>query len=121
MDKRPAAIEQADTPFAEWLRAAMDARGISLRQLAARSDVHHTTISRLLREGRSPTLDTVRKLARVLEADPTNDVTVSAALRRDPLLSDEDVRSIIGLYLHLRTRRASKAGPVAAVRRSTTD
>jgi transcriptional regulator with XRE-family HTH domain len=53
--------------FSGWLRAAMETRAISQRMLAARSGVHHSTISRLLTGVREPTLATAIALIEVLD------------------------------------------------------
>lgn len=111
-----------DLPFSEWLRSRLDERRISQRQLAARSGVHHSTISRLLREHRSPSHDTVVRIARALEARSTDAYVLGSLLRRDPYLEEPDVRRILALYTQLRARRASdRATPAARIpaRRAT--
>ena len=52
--------------FNEWLRAQLKAKKMSQRQLAQQSGVDHSTISRLLRGDRTPSLGTATKLARGL-------------------------------------------------------
>ena len=52
--------------FNEWLRAQLKAKKMSQRQLAQQSGVDHSTISRLMRGGRTPSLGTATKLARGL-------------------------------------------------------
>jgi len=83
----------------------MRARGLSGRQLAARSGVDHSTISRLLNSGRNPSYATARKLARALESNPANPAGVEAALRRDPTLTEPDVVYLLSEYRRVRTRR----------------
>lgn len=56
-----------DGDFCGWLRAAMRDRGMSQRALAMRTGVSHSTISRLLSEDRTPSLDTAVAIIRVLE------------------------------------------------------
>ncbi len=89
--------------FNEWLRAQLKAKKMSQRQLAQQSGVDHSTISRLIRGDRMPSLGTATKLARGLrelrdDADtpqylglvasgPTNPTArVEYALRADELL-----------------------------------
>ncbi len=130
--------------FNEWLRAQLKAKKMSQRQLAQQSGVDHSTISRLLRGDRTPSLGTATKLARGLrelrdESDtphyfgltssPTTHPTarVEYALRSDDLMSEPQVRQVMEYYLALRMRRLSirqtgqysQARPVAAVRSIT--
>jgi transcriptional regulator with XRE-family HTH domain len=108
--------------FNEWLRAQLKAKRMSQRQLAQQAGVDHSTISRLIRGDRTPSLGTATKLARGLreihdESDsPTYFGQVSAsvtnptarveyALRADELLSDAHVRQVMEFYLTIRARR----------------
>ena len=73
--------------FNEWLRAQLKAKKMSQRQLAQQSGVDHSTISRLIRGDRMPSLGTATKLARGLrelrdDAD-TAAVPGPRGLRRD--------------------------------------
>ena len=54
--------------FRGWLSHHLKAKGWSQRRVAREAGVHPSAVSRLLREGRDPTLETARKIARVLEA-----------------------------------------------------
>ena len=122
--------EQNGRPFNEWLRAQLKAKKMSQRQLAQASGVDHSTISRLVRGDRMPSLGTATKLARGLrelrdDADapqylglvssgatvnPT--ARVEYALRADEALSEPQVRQIMEYYLAVRMRRYAR--PVAA-------
>jgi transcriptional regulator with XRE-family HTH domain len=112
--------------FNEWLRAQLKAKRMSQRQLAQQSGVDHSTISRLIRGDRMPSLGTATKLARGLrelheEADapqylclvasgssnPT--ARVEYALRADDLLTEAQVRQIMEYYLAVRMRRFGRA------------
>jgi len=92
--------------FTTWLKARLASRRISQRQLARRSGVDHSTISRLLKGQRRPTRDTERKLGLVLGLG--SDRKVAAVLRRDPGLADEDVADIVSYYLAIRAARAER-------------
>jgi transcriptional regulator with XRE-family HTH domain len=124
--------------FNEWLRAQLKAKKMSQRQLAQQSGVDHSTISRLLRGDRTPSLGTATKLARGLrELRDDNDspqyfgLTSSSSthptLRSDDLMSEPQVRQVMEYYLALRMRRLSvrqtgryaPVRPVAAVRSVT--
>ena len=65
--------------FNEWLRAQLKAKKMSQRQLAQQSGVDHSTISRLIRGDRMPSLGTATKLARGLR-EIRDDADTSAAL-----------------------------------------
>ena len=56
--------------FNEWLRAQLKAKKMSQRQLAQQSGVDHSTISRLIRGDRMPSLAESERahIVRVLEA-----------------------------------------------------
>jgi transcriptional regulator with XRE-family HTH domain len=111
--------------FNEWLRAQLKAKKMSQRQLAQQSGVDHSTISRLIRGDRMPSLGTATKLARGLrelrdDADtpqylglvaagsmnPT--ARVEYALRADDLLTEPQVRQIMEYYLAVRMRRYAR-------------
>ena len=108
--------------FNEWLRTQLKAKKMSQRQLAQQSGVDHSTISRLIRGDRMPSLGTATKLARGLrelrdDADTTQylglvasgsmnpTARVEYALRADDLLTEPQVRQIMEYYLAVRIRR----------------
>ena len=113
----------AQTPptFNDWLRGRLKEKRMSQRQLALQSGVDHSTISRLIKEDRMPSLRTATKLARALrdihdEADaqayfasisravlPTT--RVEYALRGDDSLIEADVRELMQVYISVRSRR----------------
>jgi transcriptional regulator with XRE-family HTH domain len=112
--------------FNEWLRAQLKAKKMSQRQLAQQSGVDHSTISRLIRGDRMPSLGTATKLARGLRelredadtpqylglvaAGATNPTArVEYALRADELLSEAQVRQIMEYYIAVRMRRLGRA------------
>ncbi len=121
---------QGGRPFNEWLRAQLRAKKMSQRQLAQQSGVDHSTISRLIRGDRTPSLETATKLARGLRElrdgqEPTqylgmiqqssaNPVArVEYALRADETLDEDDVRTLMEAYLAARVRKIR--GAVARV------
>ena len=126
--------EQNGRPFNEWLRAQLKAKKMSQRQLAQASGVDHSTISRLVRGDRTPSLGTATKLARGLrelrdDADapqylglvssgatvnPT--ARVEYALRADDALGEPQVRQIMEYYLAVRMRRFARPVPAPAPR-----
>jgi transcriptional regulator with XRE-family HTH domain len=114
--------------FNEWLRAQLKAKKMSQRQLAQQSGVDHSTISRLIRGDRMPSLGTATKLARGLReirddadapqylgavaagtANPT--ARVEYALRADDVLTEPQVRQIMEYYLAVRMRRFGRTYP----------
>jgi transcriptional regulator with XRE-family HTH domain len=121
--------EQNGRPFNEWLRTQLRAKKMSQRQLAQASGVDHSTISRLVRGDRTPSLGTATKLARGLRelrddtdapqylslvsggatVNPT--ARVEYALRGDDSLGEPQVRQIMEYYLAVRMRRFTR--PIA--------
>ena len=116
--------------FNEWLSAQLKVRKMSQRQLAQRSGVDNSTISRLVRGDRTPSLGTATKLARGLRelrdesdtpdyfglmARSTSHATarVEYALRADDRLSEPEVRQAMQYYLALRARRLAVRQPIA--------
>jgi transcriptional regulator with XRE-family HTH domain len=114
--------------FNEWLRAQLKAKKMSQRQLAQQSGVDHSTISRLIRGDRTPSLATATALARGLrelrdEADMPvylNAVSSGAAnplarveyaLRSDDYMSEAQVRQVMEYYIAVRTRRFGGGRP----------
>ncbi|MDO8483949.1 MAG: helix-turn-helix transcriptional regulator [Candidatus Limnocylindrales bacterium] len=112
--------------FNDWLKTQLKAKKMSQRQLAQQSGVDHSTISRLIRGDRMPSLGTATKLARGLrelrdDADTTQylglvatgstnpTARVEYALRADELLSEAQVRQIMEYYLAVRMRRYGRA------------
>ena len=114
--------EGNEVQFRDWLTVQLRARRMSLRQLAHRSGVNVSTVSRIVRGERRPTLRTAVRLAKVVREnadessatrffgaltaeslDPVRDV--ERALRGDATLDDDDVRKVMQVYLT--TRRPS--------------
>jgi len=113
---------QTPRTFNAWLRGQLKEKKMSQRQLALQSGVDHSTISRLIKGDRMPSLGTATKLARGLreihdEADgPAYFSAVSTravmpatrvehALRGDDALTEADVRELMQAYLAVRSRR----------------
>ena len=127
---------QTGRPFNEWLRAQLKAKKMSQRQLAQASGVDHSTISRLVRGDRTPSLGTATNLARGLreirdDADapqylglvaggatmnPT--ARVEYALRADDALGEAQVRQVMEYYLAVRMRRYARPVPPPTTRPS---
>ena len=113
---------QTPRSFNAWLRGQLKEKKMSQRQLALQSGVDHSTISRLIKGDRMPSLGTATKLARGLreisdDADgpayfashelarrAAHDAgRVRAARRR--LLTEADVRELMQTYIAVRARR----------------
>jgi transcriptional regulator with XRE-family HTH domain len=115
--------------FNLWLRRQMRERRMSQRRLASLADVDHSTISRLLRQDRRPSLTTATKLARALKQVPGEGAEpeavdyfervpeetvfparrVELALRADEMLNDDQVRRLMNIYLEARRRNQASA------------
>jgi transcriptional regulator with XRE-family HTH domain len=117
--------DRNEVQFREWLTLQLRARRMSLRQVALRSGVNVSTVSRIVRGERRPTLRTAVRLARVvrdsadessatrffgsLTSDSLDPVSeVERALRADADLDDDDVRRVMRVYLG--SRRGSANG-----------
>ena len=111
--------ESNEVQFRDWLTLQLRARRMSLRQLAQLSGVNVSTVSRIVRGERRPTLRTAVRLARVVRdtadessatrffgsltaesLDPVREV--ERALRADGHLDDKDVRKVMRVYLQTR-------------------
>jgi transcriptional regulator with XRE-family HTH domain len=113
---------QTPRSFNSWLRGQLKEKKMSQRQLALQSGVDHSTIPRLIKGDRMPSLGTATKLARGLreiqdesegpsyfaglaarQMMPTS--RVEYALRGDDLLTETDVRELMQAYIAVRSRR----------------
>jgi transcriptional regulator with XRE-family HTH domain len=118
---------QTPRSFNAWLRGQLKEKKMSQRQLALQSGVDHSTISRLIKGDRMPSLGTATKLARGLReiSDETegpayfaslNSRTVMPtsrveyALRGDDALTEADVRELMQTYITVRQRRLNGNG-----------
>ena len=118
---------QTPRSFNAWLRSQLKEKKMSQRQLALQSGVDHSTISRLIKGDRMPSLGTATKLARGLReiADESEGpayfaslntrqvlptTRVEYALRGDDTLTEGDVRELMQAYIAVRTRRLRSSG-----------
>jgi transcriptional regulator with XRE-family HTH domain len=135
---RPDSDREGATAVSDWLRTHLKARRMSQRQLAEKSGVDHSSISRLLAGGRTPSLRTATQLAKALGvAEPSIDdpdpaavraatrpldpiAAVERALRADDRLAEADIARLMRHYHALRRETASRAAasaPAAPPRR----
>lgn len=112
--------------FNEWLRRRLKASRLTQRQLAEKTGVDHSTISRLVRGNRLPSLRTAASLARGLGAPDglatqgdlnlrsrqSRAAGVEYALRSDESLDDAQVHEIMEIYLAARLRHIRPVGAV---------
>jgi transcriptional regulator with XRE-family HTH domain len=117
---------QTPRSFNAWLRGQLKEKKMSQRQLALQSGVDHSTISRLIKGDRMPSLGTATKLARGLREIGDEDdgpayfaslnrsvlptTRVEYALRGDDTLTEADVRELMQAYITLRSRRVRSDG-----------
>jgi len=107
--------------FNAWVKDMLMAKRLSQRQLAERTGLDHSTISRLIRGQRVPSLRTATSLASALgvpeavaklekmirpASSTSRPAQVEYALRSDESLTEAEVREVMGLYL-----AARRAGP----------
>jgi transcriptional regulator with XRE-family HTH domain len=116
LDSKMGLTRSGPREFNTWLQLQLKARKLTQRQLAQKSGVDHSTISRLIRGDRVPSLRTAALLARCLEMPQEMDdqgfdisrsrtARVEYALRSDDLLNEAQVREIMNVYLAARLRR----------------
>ena len=100
--------------FREWLAERARIRSLSHAQLAMRCGIDRSTVSRIMKGNRQPTLDTAIRLLRVLEdrntpptfasvaraADPT--FRLGRVLHDDPLLSAAQCAELLQRYREMR-------------------
>ena len=118
-------VKSSGRAFNEWLRTQLKAKKMSQRQLAQQSGVDHSTISRLVRGDRMPSLGTATKLARGLRelgeqddgpqylgvlgsATQNPTARIEYALRADDALNEPQVRQIMEYYLAVRMRHLAR-------------
>ena len=125
---------QSEQSFGNYLRRELRARKWSVRYLALRSGVNHSTISRLMQHNRTPTLHTVMRIQAAftrrdgtvplpreseLWMDPVQ--RVRDALDADPALDLREVEQVVRYYRMVRTSRpalpARGPEPAASIRR----
>jgi transcriptional regulator with XRE-family HTH domain len=104
---------ESSAAFVDWLRLEMRHRRISQRMLAARAGISHSTVSRMLKDERSPTFETAQRLARALdpharlgqwEIDRGSEIEL--LLAADPALRESDAEALIQAYRAARQRSA---------------
>jgi transcriptional regulator with XRE-family HTH domain len=122
---------QTPRSFNNWLRGQLKEKKMSQRQLALQSGVDHSTISRLIKGDRMPSLGTATKLARGLREisdeseGPSYFASIGArqilpttrveyALRGDEVLTEGDVRELMQAYITVRSRRVRVNHPDGA-------
>lgn len=104
--------------FNQWLQVQLRARKLTQRQLAQKSGVDHSTISRLMRGDRVPSLRTATRLVqglgmpqdfgRLHDQSHSPAARVEYALRSDELLREAEVHEIMEVYLAARLRRSRR-------------
>lgn len=104
--------------FNQWLQVQLRARKLTQRQLAQKSGVDHSTISRLMSGNRVPSLRTATRLAQGLgmpqgfgkldDQSRSPAARVEYALRSDDRLREDEVRKIMEVYLAARLHRSRR-------------
>ena len=102
-----------------YIRAQRQLSAMSLRQLAALSNVSNAYLSQIERGLHQPSLKVVRAIAQalnisteyllsqsgVLESpDPAEQTNAELAISSDPVLTDEEKEVVLGVYRSLRQR-----------------
>lgn len=105
-----------------FIRAQRQLSAMSLRQLAALSNVSNAYLSQIERGLHQPSLKVVRSIAEALNIsteyllsqsgvleipDPSEQTSAETAILADPVLTDEEKDVVLGVYRSLRQRHAS--------------
>jgi len=128
LDSEGVSMSPSPDTFNEWLERRLKASQMTQRQLALKTGVDHSTISRLIHGNRLPSLRTAAALARGLGVpdghatvhdqsfgpDRSRAAGVEYALRSDESLTEVQVREIMEVYLAARRVHTRVAGAEAS-------
>lgn len=124
MDRRaePTSLLSANSSLGTFIRAQRQLSAMSLRQLAALSNVSNAYLSQIERGLHQPSLKVVRSIAEALNIsteyllsqsgvletpEPAERTTAESAILADPVLTDEEKDVVLGVYRSLRQRHSS--------------
>ena len=113
---RPQMTLQTPRSFNSWLRSQLKEKKMSQRQLALQSGVDHSTISRLIKGDRMPSLGTATKLARGLRG---NGVQRRAACRRHVDVGRDEGGDLRKSGSRIAKREIFDRGEIAGLRADT--
>lgn len=125
MDERvdPTSLISANSSLGTFIRAQRQLSAMSLRQLAALSNVSNAYLSQIERGLHQPSLKVVRSIAEALnisteyllsqsgvleKPDPAERTTAESAILADPVLTEEEKDVVLGVYRSLRQRHSSR-------------
>ncbi|WP_425308487.1 helix-turn-helix domain-containing protein [Ammonicoccus fulvus] len=120
---QPASLISANSSLGTFIRAQRQLSAMSLRQLAALSNVSNAYLSQIERGLHQPSLKVVRSIAEALNISTeyllsqsgvletpelAERTTAESAILADPVLSDEEKDVVLGVYRSLRQRHSSR-------------
>ncbi|HHV20922.1 MAG TPA: helix-turn-helix transcriptional regulator [Propionibacterium sp.] len=106
-----------------FIRAQRQLSAMSLRQLAALSNVSNAYLSQIERGLHQPSLKVVRSIAEALnisteyllsqsgvleKPEPSEQTSAETAILNDPVLTDEEKDVVLGVYRSLRQRHSAR-------------
>ena len=106
-----------------FIRAQRQLSAMSLRQLAALSNVSNAYLSQIERGLHQPSLKVVRSIAEALnisteyllsqsgvleKPEPSEQSSAETAILNDPVLTDEEKDVVLGVYRSLRQRHSAR-------------
>jgi transcriptional regulator with XRE-family HTH domain len=113
---------QIGPTYGDWLRLQLRVRRMTQRLLAQRTGIDHSSISRIVRGERNPTIRTATTLVRGLRGEldqgalvPRNipaTARVEYALRSDELLSEQQIGALMRTYLAMRAHDGTGPNPL---------
>jgi transcriptional regulator with XRE-family HTH domain len=80
--------------LSEWLAKEMQTRGLSMRELARKADISHTTVADVISGQRSPTCEFCLAIARALDERPERILYLASYLPSEPSIADLDITPV---------------------------
>lgn len=115
----PSPGESTAGAFSSWLAEQLRSMGMTRRSLARRSGLNPSTISRLLRDERRPTIETAERIVAALGSPnayrgPDRRIDIVGRVRHelcaDPTLRPRDVDRVMARYLVQREGTSTQTG-----------
>ena len=119
----PTALYGSNPSMGTFIRAQRQLSAMSLRQLAALSNVSNAYLSQIERGLHQPSLKVVRSIAEALNIsteyllsqsgvletpEPSERTSAESAILADPVLTDEEKDVVLGVYRSLRQRHSGR-------------
>ena len=77
-------VKTVPQAFTNWLKSEMEARNWGIRETAAKVGVSHPTISDILTNGKTPSLDTIKALAKTFRKKDVTLLRLAEMIDQEP-------------------------------------